>query len=44
MLNLVPVGVLGAESGTGGARLDCTFNVDLLGGDALRSMVEVEWV
>ena len=44
MLNLVPVGVLGAESGTGGARLGCKFKVDFLGGEVLRSIAEVAWV
>ena len=36
------MGVLGAESKTGGAILDCTLSVDLLGGDVLRSIAEVE--
>lgn len=36
--------MLGAESGPGGARLDRTRSVDLLGGEVLRSIAEVECV
>ena len=41
---LVPVGELGAESNPGGARFDRTRSVDLMGGDVLRSIAEVECV
>jgi hypothetical protein len=40
-VNLVPVGVLGAEPDAGGTKLDRTRGVDLLGGEVLRSIVEV---
>jgi len=39
--NLVPVGVLGAESGVG-TKFDRTRIVVLLGGDVLRSMADAE--
>ena len=43
--NLIPGGVLRAESKTGeGARLDRTSIVDLIGGEVLRSIADVEFV